>query len=799
MGEKREMTRLERECMEFILKVQGLYFNKRDLLGVLQLMDPEICWIGTGEKEICRGREDAIRLLSAEAQGYQGTFDVLGYKYDVQELAPDLCLVQGSIALQERENDQSLNLMVRVSLLCVRKGGAILLRQIHMSTPSSDQLDGDFFPRGLSAENVESLRRLLNERASQLEERDRQLSSITDSLPGGVMSCSVTPELQLIQYSQGFLDLFGYTAQEVEELFQGRFMEMVHPEDRETSWKTAQAQLAREDRQELEYRIIRKDGRPLWVLDRGTLVHKTDGQRYLSCILLDIDRSKKAREELRLRLEQYQIIMDQATDVIFEWDIAADTLVYSSNWEKRFGYLPVSQGIQEGIPHSQHIHPDDLDVFLDIMHRMASGEAYGEAEFRIVNQAGRYLWNRIRATLLTDGQGRPYKVVGVVIDIDQEKRQTQRLLAKAERDTLTGLYNKGTTESLMEQRLTQIEKASGCTFLMVDVDNFKLVNDRFGHLSGDAILSEIASMLQGLFRQEDIVGRIGGDEFAILMTGSADPYAAQQKAQDILNAFGRLLPGGVGEGKRLSCSVGIALAPQDGETFQALYHNADLALYRAKIMGKNKMAFYSSDLYTFGGPNLDLAASPPQAAIDSDRATGAFGRPLADYVFNSLYHAIDIEVAIPRLLEIIGRRFDVSRVYIFEDSPDGLSCDNTFEWCAAGIVPQKESLQRVLYEELGDYYQNFDERGIFCCQNVARLNDQKLKRILEDQRMKSVLQCAIRDRGKNRGFIGFDECRNNRYWTQDQMETLSFLASLLSVFLLKDRAQSRMELCCAIK
>ena len=69
----------------------------------------------------------------------------------------------------------------------------------------------------------------------------------------------------------------------------------------------------------------------------------------------------------------------------------------------------------------------------------------------------------------------------------------------------------------------------------------------------------------------------------------------------------------------------------------------------------------------------------------------------------------------------------------------------------------------------------------------------------QDQRMKSVLQCAIRDRGKNRGFIGFDECRNNRYWTQDQMETLSFLASLLSVFLLKDRAQSRMELCCAIK
>ena len=139
------MTRLERECMEFILKVQGLYFNKRDLLGVLQLMDPEICWIGTGEKEICRGREDAIRLLSAEAQGYQGTFDVLGYKYDVQELAPDLCLVQGSIALQERENDQSLNLMVRVSLLCVRKGERSFCGRSICLLPAATSWTGTFF------------------------------------------------------------------------------------------------------------------------------------------------------------------------------------------------------------------------------------------------------------------------------------------------------------------------------------------------------------------------------------------------------------------------------------------------------------------------------------------------------------------------------------------------------------------------------------------------------------------------------------------------------------------------------
>lgn len=164
---------------------------------------------------------------------------------------------------------------------------------------------------------------------------------------------------------------------------------------------------------------------------------------------------------------------------------------------------------------------------------------------------------------------------------------------------------------------------------------------------------------------------------------------------------------------------------------------------------------------------------------------------LAEYVFHILYQSDDVEKAIPSVLEIVGRHVGVSRVYIFEDSEDGTYCDNTFEWCNDGIVPQIDQLQHMLEGELADYYKNFNEDGIFYCRDIHALPPNQVQ-VLEAQGIKSMLQCVIRDDGKPRGYIGFDECRESRFWTQEQTDLLCIVAEIVSVYLLKARARTRL-------
>ncbi|MCA5964086.1 GAF domain-containing protein [Blautia sp. RD014234] len=163
---------------------------------------------------------------------------------------------------------------------------------------------------------------------------------------------------------------------------------------------------------------------------------------------------------------------------------------------------------------------------------------------------------------------------------------------------------------------------------------------------------------------------------------------------------------------------------------------------------------------------------------------------LFEYVFRILYKSSNPDTAVNAILEVIGRQFDVSRVYIFENEEDPDYCKNTYEWCNEGVWPEIGNLQHVPYADdlEGGYQSNFNESGVFYCRDIDALTPQQ-REILEPQGIKSMLQCAIYDKGKFKGFVGFDECRVNRYWTQEQVNTLVFIAQILSTFLLKLRAQ----------
>lgn len=382
-----------------------------------------------------------------------------------------------------------------------------------------------------------------------------------------------------------------------------------------------------------------------------------------------------------------------------------------------------------------------------------------------------------------DSDGIP-SFYSIGLDITKERLQMEKLRHKAEKDTLTGVYNRETMKQQLQSYLIENPKTVNA-LIMVDTDNFKQINDTHGHITGDLVLSEMAAGMKRNVRKDDLVGRIGGDEFTIFLKNISSATTAMDKAEELLAMFQQLFSN---EKKPIAvtCSMGIAMYPRDGESFQELYECADKALYQAKQRGKNGCCMYDDSLLQ----NQEyLQNSSLGAAIDSEQNYAESQDNLARYVFRILYHYEHLDEAVNLVLEIVGKQFDVSRSYIFENTRDGSHGFNTYEWCNEGISSEMKQLQNVNYKELGDYEALFQEDHIFYCRDIQSLSP-TLVELFESQGIHSTLQCAFYDNGIFRGFIGFDECTGSRFWTREEVSSLTLISQILATFLKLNRMEA---------
>ena len=504
----------------------------------------------------------------------------------------------------------------------------------------------------------------------------------------------------------------------------------------------------------------------------------------------DMSDARRAYEELKEKISRYEIVLAQTENVLFDWNVKEDTITFSDTWKAIFGSPPLSSGVRRQLAAGSLFHPDDLPLLFDGIRRIEAGSAYEMMELRMVSGQGRYIWCRFRASAIRDKAGRLDRIVGVIINIDAEKQAERALQDRAERDALTKLLNKEAGRRQAEEYLNQFPEGVNCALLIIDLDNFKTVNDRYGHLFGDSVLTRAAKEIRKLFRTQDIVARIGGDEFMVLMRGVSGAGLVENRCQDLLRAF-RTVFREAGQKLPISCSVGVALAPDHGRTYVELFRRADQALYQAKAQGRDTYVFSSgTDAACL---SRSIQATAVSNRIDSDDHPGLADVGIVQYAFQRLYGSRDVDASIQELLALIGQQTNVSRVYVFENSMDNRFCSNTYEWCNTGVSSEKDNLQNVSYEDdIPGYEQNFDENGIFYCPDIRTL-PRNLYDILAPQGICSILHCAIRERGAFRGYIGFDDCRDYRMWTRDQIDLLMYFSEMLSVFLLKMRSQEQVE------
>lgn len=213
-------------------------------------------------------------------------------------------------------------------------------------------------------------------------------------------------------------------------------------------------------------------------------------------------------------------------------------------------------------------------------------------DFMVTNNGSDYYWMRITTRIFCWNEDHSIHMFTYRQNIDQEKRQEKRLLEQMERDSLSGLYNKAATQEHI-QRLLSERSGQLYAFFIFDIDNFKLVNDTFGHAAGDQVIADFARRLKAQFRAGDLVGRIGGDEFVAFIPASSVEWV-EEKAESLVEQL-RSTFTDEESCCNISTSIGVSVASDVWTDFETFYKNADRALYRTKEKGKDGYTIFEED------------------------------------------------------------------------------------------------------------------------------------------------------------------------------------------------------------
>ncbi|HAR96595.1 MAG TPA: hypothetical protein DCR97_11635, partial [Deltaproteobacteria bacterium] len=324
-------------------------------------------------------------------------------------------------------------------------------------------------------------------------------------------------------------------------------------------------------------------------------------------IVRDITERARAEKELRESRERYELATLGANDGLWDWNMKTNEVFYSSRWKSMLGFDDdeVGNSSEEWFG---RIHPDGVEQVKILVNAHAEGVTpHFETEHQILHKDGTYRWVLARGLAVRDESGKPYRMAGSLTDITDRRRAQDQLLHDAFYDPLTGLPNRSLLVNRLEHALKRTKRSKTYLFaiLFLDLDRFKNINDSLGHLCGDRLLVEVGRRLTSCVRAEDTVARIGGDEFVILL----DNIPAEDSATAAVARIEKKLSMPInldGHDVFSPASIGIAIGSSSYERAEDVLRDADIAVYRAKAMGRARHVLFDPLMYQKAVAVLEL-------------------------------------------------------------------------------------------------------------------------------------------------------------------------------------------------
>ncbi|HWR10818.1 MAG TPA: EAL domain-containing protein [Rectinemataceae bacterium] len=321
----------------------------------------------------------------------------------------------------------------------------------------------------------------------------------------------------------------------------------------------------------------------------------------------EISKRKQIEEALRQSEERYRTIMDEMEEWYFETDLTGDITFFNALFAKFFAF---EQTTMLGLNFRSFIEKEDSDSLIKLFqHVFRTGKPTKNFPHEFLQKDGKSTSVEFSIFPKRDKDCAITGFRGVGHDITERKRAEDQIQYLATHDSLTGLPNRLMVSQLLNNAIQSARRQERqLAVLFIDLDRFKIINDTLGHDAGDQLLQEIARRLKKSLRAVDTVGRLGGDEFIILIE-KADKldhvaFIAHKILTNIIEPITLL-----NEECRITASIGISIYPKDGQDEQSLMKKADIAMYFAKEEGKNNYQFYSDDIQSQSIERLSIETS----------------------------------------------------------------------------------------------------------------------------------------------------------------------------------------------
>lgn len=469
----------------------------------------------------------------------------------------------------------------------------------------------------------------------------------------------------------------------------------------------------------------------------------------------------------------FRDLLQSSNQQAYEWDLSTGELkeagYQSVFWKEIMRSAPVVDIGPDGLPGAENVYEADVHAFRQLHASVLAGGAGGTVELRMRTGFGIYRWCRLNLNTLYDDRGEPLRAVGLITDIEYEKRDQLALLRKASQDGLTGLYNNEAFSDKLDAALARWQDRTTALYL-VTVDDYPAVSAALGSTETRALLADLGSSLRRLVGGAALCGRLGADSFALLapVKGLRTGY---KLAQTLCDGLRRTPKAGL-QSLTVTVSVGMALAPKEKAERAKLIRQADLALARAMQTG-NAALCYSAEMEEGEGAGIRIGGV---AAED-----GRFDNDLLYTFFDRLYTADDTDTAVRGVLQMAAEHYHADRAFVWlADEEDPNRCQLSLEWHAEKV----RSLTAWPAAAELSLLRSPDGERLFCCEDIGALPEAQ-QRFLRRRNVRSLLQAEVQDAGLCRAVVGFHCCGEGRLWTEEEKNTLTLAAKLLSGFLLR--------------
>ena len=594
-------------------------------------------------------------------------------------------------------------------------------------------------------------------------------NSVADlNLPIGVALFKYPDDWGIVSANPEFLELFELTEHDFVD--RERLERVLYARDLPQVVSCLQKTSREQEDTQCQFRRRTRNSDMQWIQLNCRFLRMEGEAPYIHIYTIDISAQKNAQAELNLVKKQYQLLEELTREIPFEVDVVNWKSLVSVRLQELRGeegelqdyYVDFSDSIRQ-------LHPLDQNAYVEFIREAASKEMQGDIDGRLNighrDGAPKYAWHRVYYRSICDEDGRVVRIIGRIYNIERDKV----LQDEVRRDPLTKLLNK-TESQHMAEKLFQEFPSGHHVLIVIDIDDFKGINDTFGHTFGDTVICDVAATLRSQFRSDDIVGRVGGDEFMVVMKDTTKEIALE-KVKTLCQILKREYSG-TEMSRQISVSVGVSFFGKDGTHYPVLFERADYAMYRAKTSGKNGFALADEN---DNGPvkkkNQKVEDRQDLAKDDKTFLVGAM---------SLLTHARDIDGSLNLLLEQIGMRYQLDYVAVTEAiSKDVQRLTNLYSVGRGYFEPREVPY----FEPEGQEWETGELRAF-----TAEINLPRGRLVGSDweqnaRPVRSILALQFGYVSDQTGYLYYIARDDMRVFSEEEMVVFAELARIITIFI----------------